>query len=129
MTIITDPANQATQPSFTTVPFIFGGVDLDDLDIADPEVVSRELERIDIGHAGPLFGRYLRVQAPDLVEWAVGLHRLADRVITAICDARDEALDAERHDCWCGTRLEPDEVTCGASRCERAELLNEQGRL
>lgn len=115
MTITERPIDQA--PPITTVPLRFGADDIDNLDIADPTIVSDTLEHVDIGGAGPLFGRYLRVEADDLVEVADALRRLADRIIVAVIDARDEKLDAERHDCFCGVRLEPDEVTCGSAVC------------
>lgn len=106
----------------------FGADSIDDLDVNDAEV-SAEMERVDIGGAGPLHGRYLRVEATDLVDVAQALHRLADRIMDVTFDAREDALEATRHDCWCGTRLEADEITCGAARCNWAELLNEDGRL
>jgi hypothetical protein len=125
---ITGPTDQRALP-IDTVRLRFGCDDIDDLDIADPEIVSDVLERLDIGGAGPLHGRYWRVEAPDLVEVATALHRLADRIVDAILNARQDKLDAERHDCWCGTRLDPDEITCGAARCNQAERYDRDGRL
>lgn len=116
-TIDAQPTTEA--PEIIPVSLIFGALDIDDLDVCNPEIASATCERIDIGHAGPLFGRYLRVEANDLVEVAHALHSLADRISSVIFDARDEKLEAERHDCFCGTRLEPDESTCGAETCNR----------
>lgn len=105
----------------TTIPvsFPFNEDDLADLEITDYEA-GEGVERISVGHAGPLFGKYLIGEAPDLVLVAEGLRRLADRLIDAVLDGRQELLEEQRHDCYCGTTLEADEVTCGATRCDRS---------
>lgn len=118
-----------TQPTTQTTTVLLGADDIDLLDIADPEVLSDNLERVDIGGTGLLRGCYLRIESPDLVLVAEALHRLADRIMNAAFDAREEKLEAERHDCWCGTRLEADEITCGAARCDQAERLDRDGWL
>jgi hypothetical protein len=117
VTVIDHP--QATKPTEIPVRLIFGAHDIDELDVFDSEVLSDTCERVSIGGAGPLFGRYLRVETNDLVDVAQALHRLADRIMDTTFDAREEKLEAERHDCYCGTRLEADEVTCGATLCDR----------
>lgn len=116
-TIDAQPTTDALQ--IIPVSLTFGRHDIDELDVCNPEIVSDTCERIEVGHAGPLFGRYLRIEANDLVDVAGALHRLADRITHATFDARDEKLEAERHDCYCGTRLERDEITCGAEPCNQ----------
>lgn len=87
-------------------------------------VVGDKTETIEIG---PFFGRYLTVTAEDLMVRAEQVIDLMRQVQDAVLDARQERLDAERHDCWCGTRLEADEVTCGADRCQRTEAQDRMG--
>lgn len=112
----------------TSIPvaFRFGGDDVDDLDVCDSET-GGDTERIAVGHAGPLFGRYLIIEAPDLVEWTDAMRRVLDRIVDATLNARQDQLDAERHQCWCGCMLEPDEMTCGATRCNRAMVADSMG--
>lgn len=115
MTVI--PLPQA-QPITTDVALTFGAHEIDDIDVFDSEIVSDTCERISIGGGGALFGRCWRVEANDLVEVADALHRLADRIVQATFAARQDRIEALQHDCICGTRLDPDEVTCGAARCD-----------
>ena len=116
MTVIDDP--KVTPPQIIEVPLIFGAYEIDGLDIEDVTIASDSCERIDLGGSGALLGSTLRVEANDLVAVADALRRLADRISTATFDARDEKLDAERHDCFCRVRLERDEVTCGSAVCD-----------
>lgn len=94
---------------------------IDHLEATNCVIVADTTERIEVG---PFDGRYLIVQAPDLVAAADALRRLADRIIDVALDARTEKLEADRHNCLCGARLEADECTCGAARCEREYALD-----
>lgn len=118
-----------TVEATTTIPVRLrwpDGEDITDLDVADAVIVG-ELEQVDIGGAGVLTGTYLRVTGPDLVVAAEALRRLADRIIDAVLDARQERIEAEQHECYCGARLDPDEITCGALRCQREWRDDRQG--
>ena len=101
------------------VTLLYEGDDLDDIEATDAVIISDKLESVDVGGGGALHGVYLRITGPDLIAAADGLRRLADRIIDAVLDARQDKADAERHDCWCGVRLEADETTCGARACDR----------
>lgn len=69
---------------------------------------------------GPYAGnRYTRIRARDLLLYAYEQRRLADDLITAVLDERDRKAEADRHDCICGVRLDPDDAHCGAERCRR----------
>lgn len=108
-------------PPIATIPvsLIYPSDDIDDVQLPATVIVSDALEAIDLT-GGVLHGRVLQVTGPDLVAAADALRRLADRITTAVIDARDARADADRHDCiGCAARLEPDELICGADRCER----------
>lgn len=118
----------AVQSPFVTHPVtLLGPDDLDHLDVADATVVSDRLEQVDVGGGGVLHGVYLRLSGPDLVAAADALHRLADRIIDAVLDARQDRMEAQRHECpGCRTLLEPDETTCGRRACEREWAMEDR---
>lgn len=94
-------------------------IPLDIEDAAGLEAVNPECgDRYEVVEVGPFAGNhYLRIRSTDLVVLAAELRRLADDIETGCFDERDRKADAERHDCYCSTRLEPDEPHCGARRC------------
>lgn len=106
------------QPATGTVLVPMSHTDVDACEATDCEITER-LERIDIGGAGPLADTYLRIEATDLVAWAGSVTDLMLKVIDAVLDRRQELAEAERHDCFCGTRLDPEEITCGSMACNR----------
>lgn len=89
----------------------------------DVELHGETSESIDVG---PFDGTYYRLNAPDLVVAVDAARALLDQIEAAVLDARQERMDAERHDCSCGVRLEIDEPTCGSAICGRryAQELN-----
>lgn len=109
-----------TTTRMVPVTLLYESDDLDDIEATNAVIISDNLESIDVGGGGVLHGMYLRVTGSDLVAAAGGLHRLADRIIDAVIDARQDAVDAARHQCpGCLVMLDPDENTCGDRRCER----------
>lgn len=123
-------AQFATQaPTIVPLTLIYeGGEDISDMEATDPVIVSDTLEQIDIGGAGPLHGTYLRVSAPDLVVAFDALRRLIDQAEAAVLDARQDRMDEQRHECpGCPILLEPDEETCGSSRCNQLLALDMAG--
>lgn len=83
----------------------------------DVTLIGDTLESVDVG---PFAGVYYRVSAANLVHAVAVCRALLDEIESAVFDARQERLDAERHVCpGCPTLLEPDENTCGSARCER----------
>lgn len=90
---------------------------LDELATAEAtDAVIGEVETVDVG---PFNGHYFRISAADLVIAVDDARRVLTEIEAAVLDARQDKADAERHDCWCGVRLEADETTCGAKACDR----------
>lgn len=115
-------------PTIHPVTLIYeGGEDILNIEVTDAVIVSDTLEQVDIGGGGVLHGTYLRLSGPDLVVAAEELRRLADRIEACVLDARQEKIDAERHACWCGTRLDPEELDCGAPRCRHLTIQDANG--
>ncbi len=112
---------EANAVTLIPVTFIWpNGEDITDMEATDVVLIGDKVEQIDIGGGGVLgVGTYLRVTAPDLVVAADALKRLADEIIHAVIDARQDRLDAEAHNCHCGVRLEADEEDCGSQLCRR----------
>lgn len=100
------------------------GLDVDTFtsaDVCDVELIGQTTEEITV-----IIGGYeLRLRSTDLVAAVAGLDDLKHAVTMAVLDARQEQAEAERHNCDCGTRLEADEITCGAPACNR-RLRDEQ---
>ena len=91
--------------------------DLDALEVCNTEVGQHH----ECFELGPFDGhRYVRIRSTDNVALADQLRRLLDDVTTSTFDERDAKARAEMGECpGCRTRVAPDEVSCGASRCER----------
>lgn len=90
--------------------------DVDALEVTNAEVGER-YEAIELG---PFVGnRYLRLRSDDLLVFFDRLRRVADDGITQVMDERERRAEAERHTCYCGTRLDPADETCGRERCAR----------
>lgn len=96
-------------------------IPLDLTDIDGLEVCNTEAgQRYECSELGPFTGnRYLRIRCADNVVLAAKLRRLADDLQDATFDERERKIEAERHDCFCGTRLDPGDDTCGRSACVR----------
>lgn len=85
--------------------------DVDGLEVCNTEVGDR-YESFELGpYAG---NRYLRIRSRDNVVLAAVFRRLADDLEQQTFDERDRV--AKR--CICGARIDADEDTCGAARCE-----------
>lgn len=94
------------------------------LEIGDPdqlEATNAEVgDRYEAIELGPYVGnRYLRLRGTDLVVFFDRLREVADDAICALIEERERKAEAERHDCFCGTRLDPDDETCGRDACVR----------
>lgn len=96
------------------VPLAIFPATLDVLEAVDVDLTEHH-ETVDVG---PIDGRYLRFMAPDLLVAVDQARRVLGLIEDAVLDARQEAMEAERHDCPCGTRLEADEISCGSPRCD-----------
>jgi hypothetical protein len=90
----------------------------------DVTLLGEAVETVDVG---PFAGCYFRVVAVDLVVAVDQARRLLDEIERVVLDARQDRADAERHRCYCDLPLEVDELTCGASRCQREWALDRQG--
>jgi hypothetical protein len=110
-------ANSAARP----VPF--DGALIEVLE-ATNAVIGDNVESVEVG---PIAGRSLVLTAPDLLVSFDAVKRLIDQAEVAVMDARQDRADAERHECYCGVRLEADELTCGSSRCEREFAMDASG--
>lgn len=97
------------------------GEDFADMEATDAEVFDDGTEQVDVGGGGLLPMAYLRFRGENLVAAADALKRLADQIIDAVMDARQEKLDAERRCCpYClVVKIEPDEDYCGSIDCGR----------
>lgn len=83
----------------------------------DVTLIGDAMETVDVG---PFNGVYFRVAADDLVVAVDQARRVLDELEAAVLDARQDRMEAQRHECpGCPTRLDPDEVTCGAAYCNR----------
>lgn len=103
--------------TLTSIATAVTPLDLDDVD-------GLEVCNVDIGDTaeafelGPFAGnRYLRIRGTDLIAVAAQLRRLADDLTTHTFDERDARMPR----CQCGARIQPDETTCGARRCDYLE--------
>lgn len=95
------------------------GDEIADMEAIDCVLHGQDLEHVDVGPIAALGGAYLRVTSPDLVVAADELRSLGHRIADTVLEARQDALDAERHVCFCGVRLDPDVDTCGDLICAR----------
>lgn len=87
------------------------------LEAADA-TIERDAETVAVGPFGDV--TYYRVSAPDLVVAVDEARRLLDEIEAAVLDARQDKIDAERHQCaFCSTLIDGDMETCGHSVCDR----------
>lgn len=94
----------------------FQVTDIDGLEVTNVECGKRH-EAFELG---PDYrNQYVRICSPDNAALAAKLRALADDLLDATMDERERQAEAERHDCFCGVRLDPDDDTCGSVICLR----------
>lgn len=93
------------------------------VDVRDVEVVDDQLERIEIG----IGCHDLIVEADDLVRAVEDIKALLDQVVEHVIEARQDALEAALIECWCGTKIPREALTCGSPRCDRFERQDAAG--
>lgn len=75
-----------------------------------------DTETLIFGVAGDRYQRF-SITDRDLLNMLAEVRCFVSTLDVDIVEARQQAVEAEQHDCPCGLRLDPDEEVCGASSC------------